>query len=375
MEELKDYVMAEMLWDPSLDPDVLITEFLDGYYEQAGPYIRRYMDAMHGAVNETCPVRGAFIIQPPAGTLKCYLTPHALLTSAAAFKDGLNALSPSQSAIRERVRRASMAVSYVVLWRWASLREFASNNSISWPYADDKQAAFTDFAEIYNATGLDRLAGGTQNRGEDALRWLHNQLFEAPGPPPAPSPAQGLYAEIVLDECSASAGECQLANYWTAVPSSRPNMSIFKSGLSIEGKSCYAINVPGIPIGPNKAQVFAYGDVTRMCDTDAVQNTFGYDTISGGLLGMTRAYHTSACSAVFCCITAVQGSERVVMSACDGGNPLQYFDVHNHQIRHKASGRCLATKGCQKPHAATLKSDDNIASLVAGPPPRVTPSR
>lgn len=371
MEELKDYVMAEMLWDPSLDPDILITEFLDGYYEQAGPYIRRYMDTMHEAVNETCPVRGAYIIQPPAGILKCYLTPKALLTSATAFKDGLNALNPSQSAVRGRVRRASMAVSYVVLWRWASLREFASNNSIAWPYADDKEAAFTDFAEIYNATGLDRLTGGTQNRGEDALRWLHKQLFEPPGPPPAPSPAQGLYAEIVLDECSASAGECQLANFWTAVPSSRPNMTIFKSGLSIDGNSsnssCYAINVPGIPIGPNKAQVLAYGDATRMCDTDAVQNTFG---ISGGLLGMTRAYHTSACSAVFCCITAVQGSEQVVMGACDGGNPLQHFDVHNHQIRHKASGRCLATKNCQNPHAATLKTDDDTASPLAGSPAR-----
>ena len=31
LEELKDYVMSEMLWDVSLEPDVLITEFLDGY--------------------------------------------------------------------------------------------------------------------------------------------------------------------------------------------------------------------------------------------------------------------------------------------------------------------------------------------------------
>jgi hypothetical protein len=28
LEELKDYVMAEMLWDPTLDPEALITEFL-----------------------------------------------------------------------------------------------------------------------------------------------------------------------------------------------------------------------------------------------------------------------------------------------------------------------------------------------------------
>ena len=32
MEELKDYVMAEMMWDQTLDPDELISEFLVGEY-------------------------------------------------------------------------------------------------------------------------------------------------------------------------------------------------------------------------------------------------------------------------------------------------------------------------------------------------------
>lgn len=46
LEELKDYVMAEKLWDPSLDHDVLISEFLNGYYGSAAPFIRLYMDTM-----------------------------------------------------------------------------------------------------------------------------------------------------------------------------------------------------------------------------------------------------------------------------------------------------------------------------------------
>ena len=43
-------VMAEMLWNPTLEPEDLITEFLDGYYADAGPFIRRYMDIMHDSV-------------------------------------------------------------------------------------------------------------------------------------------------------------------------------------------------------------------------------------------------------------------------------------------------------------------------------------
>jgi hypothetical protein len=35
LEELKDFVMAELLWDPTLDPDALIAEFIVGYYGEA----------------------------------------------------------------------------------------------------------------------------------------------------------------------------------------------------------------------------------------------------------------------------------------------------------------------------------------------------
>eukprot|EP01043_Picozoa_sp_COSAG02_P035846 COSAG02_NODE_2592_length_8465_cov_2.118695_7_plen_42_part_00 len=38
--------MAEKLWDPALDHDVLISEFLSGYYGSAAPFIRLYMDTM-----------------------------------------------------------------------------------------------------------------------------------------------------------------------------------------------------------------------------------------------------------------------------------------------------------------------------------------
>lgn len=48
LEELKDYVMAEKMWDPSLDHDVLIEEFLSGYYQAAAPFVRLYMDTMVG---------------------------------------------------------------------------------------------------------------------------------------------------------------------------------------------------------------------------------------------------------------------------------------------------------------------------------------
>ena len=70
MEELKNYVMAEMLWNPSLDPDTLIAEFLAGYYASAAPFVRTYMDTMHAAVKTIWHFLKACCVQPPAGTLR-----------------------------------------------------------------------------------------------------------------------------------------------------------------------------------------------------------------------------------------------------------------------------------------------------------------
>jgi hypothetical protein len=45
--------MASMMTDTSLDPDELITEFLAGYYKEAAPFVREYMDTMHGSIADT----------------------------------------------------------------------------------------------------------------------------------------------------------------------------------------------------------------------------------------------------------------------------------------------------------------------------------
>ena len=48
--ELRSWILAKTLWDPSYDTDRAIDEFLDGFYEEAAPSIRRYINLMHGKV-------------------------------------------------------------------------------------------------------------------------------------------------------------------------------------------------------------------------------------------------------------------------------------------------------------------------------------
>ena len=52
-----------MMMDVTLDPDELISEFLTAYYKEAAPFVREYMDVMHGSIADTnfCMVRGPII--------------------------------------------------------------------------------------------------------------------------------------------------------------------------------------------------------------------------------------------------------------------------------------------------------------------------
>ena len=51
--QLKDYLMAEALWDPTIDANATITKFLSGYYADAAPFIQSYMNTWNGAIDDT----------------------------------------------------------------------------------------------------------------------------------------------------------------------------------------------------------------------------------------------------------------------------------------------------------------------------------
>jgi len=47
--ELKAYLIAKLLWDPYIDIDSVMTDFITGYYGDAAIYIKQYIDILHDA--------------------------------------------------------------------------------------------------------------------------------------------------------------------------------------------------------------------------------------------------------------------------------------------------------------------------------------
>lgn len=48
--ELRSYLLARLLWNPDLDLDALIDEFMEAYYGDAGKYIKQYIETLHEAL-------------------------------------------------------------------------------------------------------------------------------------------------------------------------------------------------------------------------------------------------------------------------------------------------------------------------------------
>ena len=45
--ELKGWLLAKWMWNPELDRETLLTDFFDGYYGPAAPFVRTYFDELH----------------------------------------------------------------------------------------------------------------------------------------------------------------------------------------------------------------------------------------------------------------------------------------------------------------------------------------
>ena len=60
MAELRAWVLAKLLWDPSRDGEALTNEFIEGYYGPAAPHIKAYLKVTHDAVEQSGDWLGCF---------------------------------------------------------------------------------------------------------------------------------------------------------------------------------------------------------------------------------------------------------------------------------------------------------------------------
>jgi hypothetical protein len=101
MSELRAYLMARLLWDPSADDQRLIDEFVDLHYDKAAGPIHRWLQRIHDRAQASGKHHNCF------GRLANYgLDDSDAQAGLAAFSEALE-LAPNQE-VRDRVERASI---------------------------------------------------------------------------------------------------------------------------------------------------------------------------------------------------------------------------------------------------------------------------
>jgi hypothetical protein len=166
MAELRAWVLAKLLWDPSRDGQQLIDEFIDSYYGPAAGHIRDYLHVTHDAVDASEDWLGCF----EKNTAK-YLSFDTLNKGWAHLK-AAEAAVKGDSDLLFRVQVAQLPVMYTFMTRWDEMRTKAEEIGANWPMPQTIQGAFEEFMKIARKKNVTRLNEWNEGFGalEEALK-------------------------------------------------------------------------------------------------------------------------------------------------------------------------------------------------------------
>jgi len=109
---LRAYMLCKLMWDPNLNMDSLLADFMAGYYGKAGPFIRQYINEMtEASLRSGKPLR---IFGNPNEASVSYLTPDLIKRYSAIFDQAEAAVKDSADLL-ERVRIARQPIEYTIL--------------------------------------------------------------------------------------------------------------------------------------------------------------------------------------------------------------------------------------------------------------------
>lgn len=111
--ELRSWLTAKLLWNPDQDVDALIQQFTSNYYEDAGEYVKKYIDQIHEELNSD-PDFLLYLYGDPSQAFHSFLKPELLKTYLDFFDQAEKTVSDKPEVL-QRVRSARISTDYVLL--------------------------------------------------------------------------------------------------------------------------------------------------------------------------------------------------------------------------------------------------------------------
>lgn len=179
MAELRAWVLAKLLWNPSLDAEVLIDEFLTGYFGGAGLHIKAYLNLTHDAATRANDKLGCFADIALSNVKVSWPTSdRSRFIDLETLSQSLNHFSEAEAAVQDddellfRVKCAKLPIQYAFMMCWNPLREQARKTNATWPLPDDIQPVYDEFVRVARKNNVSRLDEWNEGYGnlEKALR-------------------------------------------------------------------------------------------------------------------------------------------------------------------------------------------------------------
>ena len=124
--DIRAWVLAKLLWNPELDGDALVREFVKGYYEAAAPSVQAYIDLLH----DTAEATGAFM---PCFDRKGVFLDFGLVSKAEKLFLQAEKAVAGRAHVLKRVEIAHASVWYAIISRWPWLkREQTASGTKEW---------------------------------------------------------------------------------------------------------------------------------------------------------------------------------------------------------------------------------------------------
>lgn len=111
--ELRSYLTAKLLWNPKLKTEEIIVDFTDGYYEEGGVYVRKYIDRIHEELGKH-PDFFLFLYGDPSQAFDTYLKPE-LLREYDSYFDSAELAVREKSQVLAKIRTARISTDYAIL--------------------------------------------------------------------------------------------------------------------------------------------------------------------------------------------------------------------------------------------------------------------
>ncbi len=158
MAELRAYLIASLLWDPTRDTNALIDNFLEAYYAEAAPYIKKYIDLIHNHAKN----KHITISTPPD-----YFLDHSVMDTAATILEQAEQAVKDDPIRLRRVQTATLPVFYSQLILNTTERRYVNGRLM--PVEDNSEELVEKFAKFAKAANVARA-----ERRETPDNWIES---------------------------------------------------------------------------------------------------------------------------------------------------------------------------------------------------------